>query len=62
MNHAYGEQLFTFFCEDRLLASVVSGNLGEWLGFESMLENKGELVQNERVNQGGGQSSIAMMG
>ena len=38
LNLAFGEVSFSFYCSRRYLASVVNENLGNWLGYESMIE------------------------
>ena len=43
LNLAFGEVCFSFYCSNKYLASVVNENLGNWLGFESMIEQKEEV-------------------
>jgi len=38
INLAFGEASFNFYCCNRFMASVINENLGNWLGFESLIE------------------------
>lgn len=43
INLAYGECSFSYFCGNKYLGSVVSQTFGNWLGYESMIAQQGEI-------------------
>ena len=56
INLAFGEASFNFYCCNRFLAFLRNENLGNWLGFESLIEQH-DLVEINAQDDGVGMLS-----
>lgn len=53
INLAFGEASFNFHCRNRFLAFLKNENLGNWLGFESLIEQEDLVEVNARDDVAG---------